>query len=81
VPPFDPGKLAAKGSLFLTRPSLPHYTLERLELLQRANDVFNWTATGKLKVRIDKTFPLAEVAEAHRQLEGRKTTGKVILLP
>ncbi|HVH91255.1 MAG TPA: quinone oxidoreductase [Candidatus Acidoferrum sp.] len=81
VPPFDPGKLAAKGSLFLTRPSLPHYTLERSELLQRANDVFNWTATGKLKVRIDKTFPLAEAAEAHRQLEGRKTTGKVILLP
>jgi len=81
VPPFDPGKLAAKGSLFLTRPSLPHYTLERSELLQRANEVFNWTATGKLKVRIDKTFPLAEAAEAHRQLEGRKTTGKVILLP
>ena len=81
VPPFDPGKLAAKGSLFLTRPSLPHYTLERSELLQRANDIFNWTATGKLKVRIDKTFPLAEAAEAHRQLEGRKTTGKVILLP
>ena len=81
VPPFDPGKLAAKGSLFLTRPSLAHYTLERSELLQRANDVFNWTATGKLKVRIDKTFRLAEAAEAHRQLEGRKTTGKVILLP
>jgi NADPH2:quinone reductase len=54
--------------------------LERSELLQRANDVFNWTATGKLKVRVD-TFPLAEAAEAHRQLEGRKTTGKVILLP
>jgi NADPH2:quinone reductase len=81
VPPFDPGKLAAKGSLFLTRPSLAHYTLERSELLQRANEVFNWTATGKLKVRIDKTFPLAEAAEAHRQLEERKTTGKVILLP
>jgi NADPH2:quinone reductase len=81
VPPFDPGKLAAKGSLFLTRPSLPHHTLERSELLQRANDVLNWTATGKLKVRVDKTFPLAEAAEAHRQLEGRKTTGKVILLP
>jgi NADPH:quinone reductase len=81
VPPFDPGKLAAKGSLFLTRPSLAHYTLERAELLQRANDIFNWTAAGKLKVRIDKTFPMAEAAEAHRQLEGRKTTGKVILLP
>lgn len=80
VPPFDPGKLAAKGSLFLTRPSLAHYTLERSELLQRANDVFNWTATGKLKVRLDKTFSLAEAAEAHRQLEGRETTGKVILL-
>ena len=81
VPPFDPGKLAAKGSLFLTRPSLPHYTLERSELLQRANDVFSWTTTGKLKVRIDKTFPLAEAAEAHRQLAGRQTTGKLILLP
>ncbi len=81
VPPFDPGKLAAKGSLFLTRPSLAHYTLERSELLQRANDVFNWTATGTLKVRIDKTFPLVEAVEAHRQLEGRKTAGKVILLP
>jgi NADPH:quinone reductase len=81
VPAFDPGKLAAKGSLFLTRPSLPHYTLERAELLERANDVFNWTASGKLKLRIDKALPLKEAAEAHRQLEGRKTTGKVILLP
>jgi NADPH:quinone reductase len=81
VPPFDPGKLAAKGSLFLTRPTLAHYTLDRAELLQRANDLFNWTASGKLKLRIEKTFPLDEAAEAHRQLEGRKTTGKVILLP
>jgi NADPH2:quinone reductase len=81
VPPVDPGKLVAKGSLFLTRPSLAHYTMERAELLQRANDLFNWIAAGKLKVRIDKTFPLAHAAEAHRQLEGRKTTGKVILLP
>jgi NADPH:quinone reductase len=80
VSPFDPGKLAAKGSLFLTRPSLPHYTLDRAELLERANDVFNWTASGKLKVRIDQALPLEEAAEAHRQLEGRKTTGKVILL-
>jgi len=81
VPPFDPGKLAAKGSLFLTRPSLAHYTLDRAELLQRANDLFSWTASGKLKLRTEKTFPMAEAAEAHRQLEGRKTTGKVILLP
>jgi NADPH2:quinone reductase len=81
VSPFDPGKLAAKGSLFLTRPTLAHYTLDRAELLQRANDLFTWTASGKLKLRIEKTFPMAEAAEAHRQLEGRETTGKVILLP
>ena len=81
VPPFEPGKLAAKGSLFLTRPSLAHYTLDRAELLQRANDLFSWTASGKLKLRMEKTFRMAEAAEAHRQLEGRKTTGKVILLP
>jgi NADPH:quinone reductase len=81
VSPFDPGKLAAKGSLFLTRPSLAHYTLDRAELLQRANDVFNWTASGKLKLRIEEALPLKEAAEAHRQLGGRKTTGKVILLP
>src|SRR5262250_1842010 len=81
VPPFDPAKLAAKGSLFLTRPSLPHYTLNRDELLQRADDLFNWTASGKLKLHIESTFSLANAAEAHRALEGRKTTGKVILLP
>lgn len=81
VSPFDPGKLAGKGSLFLTRPTLAHYTLDRAELLQRANDLFTWTASGKLKLRIEKTFRMAEAAEAHRQLEGRKTTGKVILLP
>ena len=81
VPPFNLGTLAAKGSLFLTRPTLVHYTIDRTELLERANDLFNWTAAGKLKSRIDKTFPLAQAAEAHRQLEGRKTTGKVILLP
>jgi NADPH:quinone reductase len=81
VSPFDPAKLAAKGSLFLTRPSLVHYTLSRAELLDRANAVFNWTASGKLKLRIEKALPLTEAAEAHRQLGGRKTTGKVILLP
>jgi NADPH2:quinone reductase len=81
VAPFDPGKLAAKGSLFLTRPTLAHYTLARAELLQRAGDLFNWTASGELKLRIEETFPLAEAAEAHRQLAGRQTTGKLILLP
>ena len=81
VPPFDPAKLAAKGSLFLTRPSLAHYTLDRNELLQRANELFDLVASNQLKLRIAKTFPLAEVAEAHRELEGRRTTGKVILVP
>ena len=81
VPPFNLGTLAAKGSLFVTRPTLAHYAIERQELLQRANDLFNWIASGQLKLRIDKTFPLAEAAEAHRQLEGRKTSGKVLLLP
>jgi NADPH2:quinone reductase len=81
VPPLDAAKLAAKGSLFLTRPTLLHYTMDRAELLQRANDLFSWIASGKLKLRIEKTFPMAEAAEAHRQLEGRKTTGKVVLLP
>jgi NADPH2:quinone reductase len=81
VAPFDPAKLAAKGSLFLTRPTLAHYALNRDELLQRANELFRAVETNQLKVRIEKTFPLAESAEAHRDLEARKTTGKVILLP
>jgi NADPH:quinone reductase len=81
VPSFDPALLAQKGSLFLTRPSLAHYTLTREELLWRAGDVLKWVSSGELKLRIGKTFPLSEAAEAHRQLEGRKTTGKVLLLP
>ena len=81
VPPFDPGLLAQKGSLFLTRPSLAHYAATREELLWRAGEVFDWIGADKLKLHIEKTFPLAEAAEAHRQLEGRQTTGKVLLLP
>jgi NADPH:quinone reductase len=81
VTPFDPGKLAAKGSLFLTRPSLAHYTLDRAELLQRSGDLFGWIQSGKLKPRIEKVVPLRDAAEAQRQLEGRKTTGKVVLIP
>ncbi|HEY0726304.1 MAG TPA: quinone oxidoreductase, partial [Pyrinomonadaceae bacterium] len=81
VGPLDPGKLAAKGSLFLTRPTLAHYLLDRNELLQRANDLFDWTANGKLKLRIESTFPLQYAAQAHRLLEGRKTSGKVVLVP
>ncbi|TAJ97326.1 quinone oxidoreductase [bacterium] len=81
VPPFELGKLAAKGSLFVTRPTLLHYASNREELLKRSNDLFGWIGSGKLKLRIDKTFPLSEAAEAHRQLAARKTTGKVILEP
>jgi NADPH2:quinone reductase len=81
VPPFDAGVLAQKGSLFLTRPSLGHYTRTREELLWRAGEVLSWIGAGELKLRIEKRFPLAEASEAHRQLEGRATTGKVLLLP
>jgi len=81
VAAFDPALLAQKGSLFLTRPSLAQYAATRDELLWRAGDVFNWIKAGELKLRIEKTFPLRDAAEAHRQLEGRKTTGKVLLIP
>ena len=81
VPPFDPQILNAKGGLFLTRPSLGQYTATREELLWRANDVLGWAASGELKIRIGARFPLPEAAEAHRQLSGRKTTGKVLLTP
>ncbi|MSP40279.1 MAG: quinone oxidoreductase [Deltaproteobacteria bacterium] len=81
VAPFDPGKLAAKGSLFLTRPSLGHYMLDRAELLARANDLFAWTAAGKLQLRIESTLALQDAAEAQRLLAGRKTSGKVVLVP
>jgi NADPH2:quinone reductase len=81
VPPFDAAMLAQKGSLYLTRPSLAHYVSTREELLRRAGDVLNWIASGELKLRIEKTFALSEAVEAHRQLEGRGTTGKILLLP
>jgi NADPH2:quinone reductase len=81
VPPFDPNILNAKGSLFLTRPSLAHYCATPEELAQRAGDVLGWVATRKLKLRIERTYPLAEAAQAHRDLEGRKTAGKLLLVP
>jgi NADPH2:quinone reductase len=81
VPPLDPQVLNTKGSIFLTRPYLGHYVADRAELLERATDVFHWIATGELKVRIDKTFPLVEVAAAHRYLEDRQSKGKVLLVP
>ena len=81
VPPLDPQILNARGSLFLTRPVLGAYTQDRDELLWRARDLFGWIADGKLKLRIGATYPLADAAQAHRDLEGRKTTGKVLLIP
>jgi NADPH2:quinone reductase len=80
VPPFDPQVLAQKGSLFLTRPVLWHYTTTREELLWRAGEVLDWVRTGELQLRVDRAYPLAQAAEAQRALEGRQTTGKVLLL-
>ena len=81
VEPFDPQLLNAKGSLFLTRPTLAHYTATRAELLARAGEVLQWMAEGTLEVRIGHDFPLAEAAEAQREIEARRTTGKVLLIP
>jgi NADPH2:quinone reductase len=79
--PFDLQVLNAKGSLFVTRPSLNHHVASREELVQRAGEVLGWIRDGKLKLRTEHEFPLKEAAEAHRALEGRKTTGKVLLIP
>jgi NADPH2:quinone reductase len=81
VAPLDPQVLNNRGSLFLTRPSLFHYTATRDDLVKRAGDVLGWIQKGELKLRTGATFPLAETAKAHRDLEGRKTTGKVLLIP
>src|SRR5205823_13163096 len=81
VGPFDLQTLNAKGSLFVTRPSLNHHIITRAELLQRAGEVAGWITAGKLKLRIEHEFPLKDAAEAHRALDGRKTTGKVLLTP
>ncbi len=81
VPPFDLNRLNAMGSLFVTRPSLAHYTASRAELLERAGAVLGAVASGALEVRIGAQFPLDEAAAAHDALEGRRTTGKVLLLP
>jgi len=81
VDPVDPQILNQKGSLFLTRPTLFHYVARREELLERAGDVFRWIERGELTVRIFREIPLADAAGAHRLLEGRQTTGKVLLIP
>ena len=80
VPPFDLSRLS-RGSLFITRPGLGHHAADREELMGRADDLFEWIAAGTLKLRIDRTFPLQDAADAHRALEGRQTTGKVLLIP
>ena len=81
VPAVEPLTLSQKGSLFLTRPTLGHYIATREDLEARAGDVLGWIASGRLKIRVGAEFPLARAAEAHRALEGRKTTGKVLLIP
>jgi NADPH2:quinone reductase len=81
VPPIDPGILNAKGSLYLTRPGLAHYTATRDELMWRAGDILKWISEKSLKVHIDQIYPLKEAAQAHKNLEERKTVGKVLLRP
>ena len=81
VGPFAPALLAAKGSLLFTRPTLGHYTLTRSALLERAGAVFNWIASGELNLLIQPPYALADAAQAHRDLESRGTTGKLLLVP
>ena len=81
VGPFDPQVLNQKGSLFLTRPTLAHYVASREDLTRRAGEILGWVKEGKLRLRIQHEFPLRDAAEAHRALEGRKTTGKILLIP
>jgi NADPH2:quinone reductase len=81
VPPFDLIKLSQKGSLFITRPTLVHYSATREELEWRAGDVLQMLVNGELKIQIHNRYPLAEAEQAHRDLEGRKTTGKLLLIP
>ncbi len=81
VPPLDPSGLLAGGSLFFTRPGLPHYVATREELLRRAGDVFGWVAEGALEIRIGARYPLEEARRAQEDLAARRTTGKLLLLP
>ncbi|TDD84705.1 quinone oxidoreductase [Saccharopolyspora karakumensis] len=81
VPPVDPQRLNSGGSLFLTRPSLGHHLLTREELDWRAGDVFNWIASGTITIRVGGTYPLADARKAHEDLEGRRTTGKLLIVP
>jgi NADPH2:quinone reductase len=81
VPPLAPLVLNQKGSLFLTRPTLAHYAADRDELMWRAGDVLNWVKSGALNLHIGKSYPLSEAAAAQTDLESRRTTGKLLLIP
>ena len=81
VPPFDLIQLSTRGSLFVTRPTMKDYVATRPELVHRASEVLNWVAEGKLQLRLKHNYPLEDAAQAHRDLEGRKTTGKLLLIP
>ncbi len=81
MPPLELGRLAAGGSLFVTRPSLAHYAATRDELLARAGDVLGAVASGALALRIERTYPLADAARAHEDLAARRTSGKLLLIP
>jgi NADPH2:quinone reductase len=81
VAPLNLGVLAAKGSLFVTRPTLLHHASDREELLWRAGDLFGWLEKGELALRVEKTYPLGQASQAHRDLEGRRTAGKLLLIP
>ncbi|MGC5015240.1 quinone oxidoreductase family protein [Streptosporangium sp. DT93] len=81
VPPVDPQVLARNGSLFLTRPTLTHHVATRDELTWRASDLYGWVASGQLRVHVSERYPLEEAARAHEDLEARRTTGKVLLIP
>jgi NADPH2:quinone reductase len=81
VPPFNPQRLNSGGSLFLTRPTLAHYIADRAELLWRSGDLFRRIGTGELNVRVGAEYPLADAPRAHGDLAGRRTTGKLILVP
>jgi NADPH:quinone reductase len=81
IPPLDLQVLNRKGSLFITRPNLANYIADRTELEQRAGELFGALERGTLKLRIERTYPLADAPRAHADLEGRKTTGKLLLIP
>ena len=81
VPPFELGILSQKGSLYLTRPTLATYTATRADLEATAQELFDVVRSGKVKIEIRHTYPLADAAQVHRDLEGRKTTGSVVMLP